>query len=212
MVNGEAVENETPDLERGRECLVNLMGQHFLSRILDVSEDRITMSFPGVDYPASGMHLELQFHDEEGFNCYRSQVEAGPLEHPGKILIRRPTDMDRMQHRHTCRVSTDLTVQVKEEDHVRKYDAALTNLSGGGALLETDAPLDFNSNIEITLSIPRDKTRIIHGHVMHVERPQPPQNDGRLTVGVRFVKLDSETSKAITEYVWQRLHEIYPGQ
>ncbi|MFO7976933.1 MAG: hypothetical protein R6V12_20165, partial [Candidatus Hydrogenedentota bacterium] len=70
MQNGAIGDEDTPDIRKNNECLVNLMGQHFLSRILDVSEDRLTIAFPGKDYPASGMHLELQFHDEEGFNCY----------------------------------------------------------------------------------------------------------------------------------------------
>ncbi|MFO7975483.1 MAG: PilZ domain-containing protein, partial [Candidatus Hydrogenedentota bacterium] len=205
-------DEDTPDIRKNNECLVNLMGQHFLSRILDVSEDRLTIAFPGKDYPASGMHLELQFHDEEGFNCYQSQVVAGPLKHPGVVVIKRPKAMDRRHHRQHCRVPTDLTVQIKEQSHVRRYDAALTNLSGGGALLETDAPVDFNSSIEITLSVPRDKTRTIQGHVIHVDRPKAPHDNGRSTVGVRFVHLDSETAKAITDYVWQRLRELYPGE
>ena len=120
--------------------------------------------------------------------------------------------MDRKQHLHNCRVSTDLTGQIREETHVRKYDAALMNLSGGGALLETDAPVDFNSSIEVTLSVPRDRTRTIKGHVIHVDRPKPPRDNGRSTVGVRFVNIDAETTKAITDYVWQRLRELYPGE
>lgn len=212
MKNGAIRDEDTPDIRKDNECLINLMGQHFLSRILDVSEDRLTISFPAKDYPASGMHLELQFHDDEGFNCYQSQVVAGPLKHPGRVVIKRPKTMDRQRHRDNCRVSTDLTVQVREESHVRKYDAALINLSSGGALLETDAPVDFNSSIELALSVPGDKIRTIKGHVIHVERPKLSQGNGRSTVGVRFVDIDSETAKAITDYVWQRLRELYPGK
>jgi c-di-GMP-binding flagellar brake protein YcgR len=211
MTDGAVVDEETPDIQKGNQCLVNLMGQHFLSRLLDLSEDRLTISFPGSDYPASGMHLELQFHDESGFNCYRSQVVAGPLKHPGAIVIKRPKGMDRVTHRRTCRVPTDLTVQVKEVSHVRKYDAALINLSGGGALLKTDAPFDFNSTVDIIISIPRDKTRTIQGHVTHVDRSKAPKESERSTVGVRFANTDSETTQAITDYVWKRLRELYPG-
>jgi len=132
--------DDAPDLSTGKECLINLMGQYFLSRILDVSDDRLTVTFPGADYPAPGMRLELQFHDDEGFNAYVSHVVVGPQHHAGRVVIERPTAMERVLHRQNCRVSTDLTVQVKEQNHIRKYDAALLNLSGGGALLETDAP------------------------------------------------------------------------
>jgi len=211
MTDGAIADDETPDIRKGNECFVNLMGQHFLSHILDVSDDRLTISFPGADYPASGMHLELQFHDDEGFNSYRSQVVAGPLKHAGAVVILRPRGMDRILHRHTCRVSTDLTVQVKEENHIRKYDAALLNLSRGGALLETDAPFDFNSSIELSISIPHDQTRTIHGHVTHVNRQQSPGGNERLTVGVRFANMDADTNQAIMNYVWQRLRDIYPG-
>ncbi len=207
-----AIRNEDmPDLSAGRECLIRLMGQHFLSRILEVSDDRLTVTFPGTDYPAPGMRLELQFHDDEGFNSYVSHVVAGPQQHAGRVVVERPSAMERVLHRQNCRVSTDLTVQVKEEDLIRKYDAALLNLSGGGALLETDAPLDLNSSVEMTISIPLDRSRTIHGHVTHVDRLKPPHDSGRSIVGVRFWKMDAATTQAIRDYVWQRLRELYPG-
>jgi len=212
MKNGAIGDENTPDIRKNKECLINLMGQHFLSRILEVSEDRITVSFPGMDYPASGMGLELQFHDQEGFNCYRSLVVAGPSVLPGAMVIQRPKAMDRVQHRLTCRVSTDLTVQVKEQSLVRKYDASLINLSGGGALLETDAPLDFNSSVKMLISIPRDKTRTVEGRVIHVARPNASQEGEQSIVGVRFIRVEPETERAIADYVWERLRELYPGQ
>jgi c-di-GMP-binding flagellar brake protein YcgR len=208
----EAVRNEdTPDLSKGRECLVFLMGQHFLGRILDASEDRLTLTFPGTDYPTPGMQLQLQFHDEEGFNSYLSLVVAGPQEHAGCVIVERPAAMERILHRQNCRVSTDLTVQIKEAELIRQYDAALLNLSGGGALLETDAPLDLNSSVEMTISIPLDTVRTIHGRVTHIERRVPPHDSCRFIVGVCFGKMDAATTRAIKEYVWQRLRELYPG-
>ncbi|HNV21298.1 MAG TPA: PilZ domain-containing protein [Candidatus Hydrogenedentes bacterium] len=204
--------DDAPDLSTGKECLINLMGQYFLSRILDVSDDRLTVTFPGADYPAPGMRLELQFHDDEGFNAYVSHVVVGPQHHAGRVVIERPTAMERVLHRQNCRVSTDLTVQVKEQNHIRKYDAALLNLSGGGALLETDAPFDFNSSIEMAISIPCDRMRTIRGHVTHVDRSRAPRNSGRAIVGVRFGKMEAATTQAITDYVWQRLREMYPGR
>ncbi|MGI6459980.1 MAG: PilZ domain-containing protein [Candidatus Hydrogenedentales bacterium] len=202
---------EAPDLSKGRECLVVVMGQHFLGRILDAAEDRLTLTFPGTDYPTPGMQLQLQFHDEEGFNSYIAVVVAGPQENAGCVVVERPVVMERILHRQNCRVPTDLTVQIREGELVRQYDAALVNLSAGGALLETDAPLDLNSSIEMTISIPLDTVRTIHGRVTHIERLRPPHDSCQFVVGMCFGNMDTATTWAIKHYVWQRLHELYPG-
>ena len=131
------------------------------------------------------------------------------MEHRG-IVVRRPVEKKRSLHRESARVPTDLTVRVREQVHVRRYDAALVNLSGGGCMLQMmEAVFDFSTLLEISLSLPGEPLYTILGQVAHSS--EAPGNGGhRLHLyGVRFVELDPAAAKAINEYIWQKLRVLY---
>ncbi len=202
---------ELVDIIEGRECLLRVMDQNFMVTIGTVGEDQVEVSFPGLDYPVPGMSVQLQFHDETGFNGYCSDVIEGPQPDRRCVVLRKPTACERSMHRDSCRVPTDLTVQVKDHVHVRRYDARLINLSGGGALMATQAPFDFSTNVDITLSLPGDCTRTLLGQIVHMNVSPQKQGDDIYTMGVRFVGLDASTSQSISRYAWSRLKELFPG-
>lgn len=195
-------------IEKGQDCLLNVAGRHFKVTILEIRPDAIKVSFPGKDYPADGMGAMLEFHDDTGFYYYAMEVVRGPRTKGDGVVLRGTDEVRRSMHRDHMRMPTDLTVQVKEQIHVRKYDAALVNLSGGGALIHTDAPFDFSTVIELTLSIPGEPAFTILGQIVHVTDQTGPNN--RRMYGVRFMDVDPETSAYITRYIWQRLPELYP--
>lgn len=200
-----------PDLVAGNRCLVNVMGQHFMVDLIGVTEETLLISFPGSDYPVEGMRIDLEFHDTHGFNRYQSQVIQGPQEADGGVLLERPDRAHRTRHRDACRVPTDLTVQVKDKAHVRRYDAALINLSAQGALIETAAPFDFTTTIEMTVSLPGEATHRIPGAIVHIGNTTRRRafEDERRRVGVRFLDIDAETSQSLTRYIWKRLRDLY---
>ena len=198
------------DIREGSSCLLSVMSQYFMVDLVAVGEETIRVSFPGRDYPIEGMAVDLEFHDSNGFNSYRTHVVLGPDKAVGSIVLARPAEPIRNQHRDSCRVPTDLTVQVKDQIHLRRYDAPLVNLSAGGALLGTDAPFDFSTTVEIALSLPGEATHTVLGHVVHIAEPPPEAHGqgGRL-VGVRFVGLDPSVTRSLTRFIWQRLRELY---
>lgn len=197
------------DIREGNLGLLSVMNQHFLVEIIEVTERHVRVSFAGGDYPVKGMYVDLEFHDKLGFNCYHSVVLEGPGERREGILLRRPVGCTRAQHRDSCRVPTDLTVQVKDQVHVRRYDAALLNVSGGGALLQTRAPFGFETAIEMTVSLPGEPTHTVLAQVVHVTEAHQSGSDNRL-IGVRFVSLDSAVAASMARYIWNRLRELYP--
>lgn len=198
------------DLKAGEECLLSVMDGHYLVKILEIGKEQVRVSFPGEDYPVAGMTVELQFHDEDGFNGYKSEVLEGPEPGRRSVVLRIPEKCERSSHRRTCRVDTDLTVQVKDHVHVRRYDAELVNLSAGGALLKTKAPFDFNTSIELMLSLPGDMMRTILGQVVHISMSTRTHPDSAHLLGVHFTGADADTAQAITRYVWDRLRETGP--
>lgn len=198
------------ELSKGSQCLLQVLGQHFLVDVLDVADETIRVSFPGHDYPVAGMQVSLEFHDAEGFNCYTSEVLTGPEAKTNSMVLRRPSAARRTHHRRSFRVPTDLTVQVKDQVHVRRYDAALLDLSSGGVLLDTVAPFDFSTTIEVTMSLPGETTHTVLGKIVHIgESPDNPGSGSKL-LGVRFLSLSPQVINSITRYIWMRLRELYP--
>ena len=199
----------------GAECLLSVMQQHFMVEITEVDADTVTTTFPARDYPVEGMTADLEFHDRRGIDLYRCEVLAGPRNRPGSVILRRPKACARARHRDACRVPTDLTVQVRDRNHVRRYDAALLNLSLGGALLSTEAPFASESRIELTVSLPAEPTHEIPARVVHLteisdRRPKPLSSGPEHVIGARFLNLDPAVAESISRYIWGRLRELYP--
>jgi len=195
-------------IEKGSECLLNFVGRHFKTRILEVGSDTMRVTFPGRDYPIAGLNIVLEFHDEQGFYYLPASVVEGPDEKPGGITLRKDSEIRRSTHRDSFRVPTDLTVRVRDHIHVRRYDAALVNLSAGGALLRADAPFDFSSTLEITLSLPGEPVYTLLGSVVHISASMTGREQPR-HFGVKFIGIDPPIERAITDYIFGRLPELY---
>lgn len=210
MVTSGTTRSVNEELYVGNRCMLRVAGEHFLIKILGVEKAHIHVTFPGREYPIEGLQVMLEFHDEQGFNSYRSHIVRGPEHAGGGLLLARPVDSRRTKYRDSCRVPTDLTVHVKDQVHVRRYDAALVNLSSGGALIVTPAQFDFSSTIEMTLSLPGEPQHHLIGQVIHATGAPHKYNITDKTYGVRFIDLASNAAESITRYVWNRLREIYP--
>ncbi|MCX5772109.1 MAG: PilZ domain-containing protein [Candidatus Hydrogenedentes bacterium] len=196
-------------IEKGCECLLNFVGRHFKSRILEVGPEMMRVTFPGKDYPVPGLNIVLEFHDDLGFYYMPAIVVEGPQKQPGGITVKKAAEVKRSTHRDSFRVPTDLTARVRDHIHVRRYDAALVNISAGGALLRSDAPWDFNSTLEITLSLPGEPLYTLLGQVMHIATGARAGQQPERVFGVKFIGIDPEIERAIVSYIFTRLPEIY---
>ncbi|NIA13377.1 MAG: hypothetical protein GWP08_04795 [Nitrospiraceae bacterium] len=198
-------------LAKGVECLLNVTGRHFKVTVQSVQGDWVRVSFPAKDYPVPGMSAVLEFHDEVGFTYYTTIVESGPPDAEGAIALRLQGDAQRSTHRGCYRASTDLTVHVREQNHVRQYDASLVNISGGGGLIRTCAEFDYTSVVEVTLSLPGESTFMVQAQVVHVDHAPNHGDSPSRYYGLRFVDVEPDVEQAITRYMWDRLRELYPS-
>jgi hypothetical protein len=197
------------EIQTGERCLLSLMNEFFLVEILAVEKSSIHVTFPGSDYPIEGIPVEIQFHDKEGFRSYPTVCLEGPSAEREGILLQKPAECRRVQHRNSCRVPTDLTVQVKDQVHVRRFSAALQNLSAGGVLLECEAPFDFHTSVELTLSLPGEPSQTLLCQVLHIGDPADRPSAGARLFGMRFVNPEQRTIQCIERYVWRRINELY---
>jgi Tfp pilus assembly protein PilZ len=212
LSRGVGRQTESVGLSVGTQCMLHVTGRHFLVRVVDVDNDLVRLTFPGKDYPIEGMRGEIQLHDEEGFFYYPVVVVEGPMLKGSGIRVRKMGGLKRSRHREACRVSTDLTVQVKDEAHVRLYNGLLLNVSAGGAFIQTDAPFDYSTTVEITISLPGEPTHGIRSRIVDVLPACETARSTDKRFCVRFLDIDPDAEKSITRYVWERLHQMYPTQ
>ena len=199
-------------LAPGVECLLNVAGRHFLVKVLEAQDSVIRVSFPGRDYPIGGMRGEVEFHDDDGFYYYPVQVIDGPVGKGSGITFECIDSLKRNKHRDSCRVPTDLTVQVRDEAHARRYNADLINISSGGAFVRTEAPFDFSTSVEFTLSLPGECTHTIRCQVVDMLPGTENARPAGSRYCLRFAEIDAAAEKCITQYVWERLRQLYPPQ
>lgn len=194
----------------GSQCFLNAMGEHFLVDVLEVRGDVIRVSFPARDYPVEGMRVDLEVHNDTGYCRYPAIVMDSPEHTEAKGLKLKIAKQPRFaRHRDTCRVPTDLTVQVKEAGRPRRHNAELVNLSSGGAGICCGAPLAEGSDVDIEISLPGERVHNLRGTVLH-ERPSDRCGNAK-HFGVRFRHSDDAVTAALARFIGQRVHDLYPG-
>lgn len=203
------VKNPVRELQAGEHCLLRVMNRHFWVRVETVYDSGLRTTFPGTDYPVPGMMVELEIHEESGYTAFVTEVLAGPFETGGGLLLKTPAEGLFHQHRGSIRVSTDLTAQIRDQVHVRHYSADLVNLSGGGALMRTNAPLEMGTTVEVTLSLPGEQRSLVLGVVRHVH-DAPGNRPGDRMIGVNFLPLDPGAARSVARFIYQRLVELAP--
>jgi Tfp pilus assembly protein PilZ len=195
----------------GNRGLLLLMGHRFLVTILAVSPETVRVSFPVQDFPMEGMYVNLEFHDDLGYATYESEVIASPNEPGDGLLLRRPPESLRTHHRTSWRVAADFRVEMKGHVHPRRYDAPVINISAGGLLVRTDAPLNLGDNLDISFDLTGDGRKQALAEVMHLNVPEASQGAIPL-VGLRFVSPEPALTKSVTMYIWRRLRQMHPKQ
>ncbi|MFM1919890.1 MAG: PilZ domain [Candidatus Hydrogenedentota bacterium] len=195
---------------KGQRCILLIMDERFLATVLSVKDDQLRVSYPSAHFPIEGMYVLLEFHDEDGYSLYESEVLETPRDHGDGLVLRMPHANRRTSHRRTWRVPADLVAQLKDHVHPKRHEARVTNISAGGMQIETDADLGIGHNIDLDVELPgRGKHRLL-GAVAHVMVAEDARNRHLSVAGVRFINPEPETSRAITEYIWKQVHKLHP--
>ncbi len=193
----------------GSQCLLLLMGQRFLVSVISVKADAIRVTFPMSDFPVSGMHVEIEVHDESGYTSYELEVLEAPTEVGGGLLLGRPSGMARNRHRSSLRVSAEFPVYLKGHVHPRRHTAQVVNLSAGGMLLRTEADLSVNDVLDVNFALPGERElQELVAEVVHCSGVA--STNGEHYLGIRFVSPEPATVRALRNYVWRRLRELHP--
>lgn len=191
------------DIRPGSQCQLFLKGDRINVEILDVDDEYVHTTFPTEQYPEQGSDVHLEFHDPEGYNWYPSSVATAPQRGARRLTLKRPRVAHRTQNRSDFRVSTDLSVQVRECNRLRAYDADVLDLSQGGMLIATEAPLEAGSTVEMEMSLPEEANQTALADVVHVCQRYIPQQ--QRVCGLRFRSTTPDLARGIGTYAQRRL-------
>jgi len=186
-----------------------ILKQRFLVAIQKVSDDTLEVSFPVRDFPVEGMHVDLEFHDLEGFTRFESEVLEAPKQAGDYLVLKRPPAYVRNYHRGSWRVPVDFKAQVKGHVHPRRLHVPVVNLSTGGILMLTDSDMAIGDMLEAELPVPALDGEKLTCKVVH--RAEEAEASGLVQVGCTFVSPDPNSIKAISGYIWDRIKELGPA-
>jgi hypothetical protein len=188
---------------------LNVIGKRLGVEVLDVNDHGIRVSFPFSDWPPEGIPVELDIPSHQGYDRYRATVVHEPeTAYAAGLFLSEPTRCEpEVAQRGHCRVPTDLTVQVREAPHPRRFDAFVLNLSTGGALLQSELAAAPGHAVAIDLSLPCHGVESIAARVVYAA--SEGKSLDRHLLGIRFENPSLEITTAISEYIDHRLQAIY---
>jgi c-di-GMP-binding flagellar brake protein YcgR len=207
-ISEQAMTEVDPHFHKGAQCLLVLMGQRFLVSILNVHADRLRLSFPAADFPIGGMYVDLEFHDEDGYVRYESEVIDGPGDVGDGVTVKRPSNLVFNRHREHWRVPADFKVELKGHVHPRRHLSPVINISAGGLLVRSTAELELGDGVEIELVLPEGGKNLLTGQIVHLNQTQGARDAGQL-LGIKFIGMDPEIAREIRAYVRHRVRELY---
>jgi hypothetical protein len=194
---------------KGERLILLIMGERYLVSVLDVEPERVRVSYPAAHFPVEGMYVLMEFHDDEGYSTYESEVLATPHQPGDGLVLRRPHADRRASHRRAWRVEADFKAIIKDHVHPQKHEVDVINVSAGGLQFATQQVMEIGHNLDIDFDIPgrgHHKVLAAVAHLIVLEKDQHAPH----RVGVKFINPEPETTKAVAEYIWLQVHRKHP--
>lgn len=196
------------DIQVGRSCILAIAGQRHMVAVTSVVEDVIQTSYPGMAEFAEGCAAVLEFLMPGGTTWYATEISNPPWPQYGCVTLLRPVLGKRNVYRSAVRVPTDLTVQIRAKAHARSYDAELRDLSMGGELVETCAPLEVGSDAETTISLPGEPLYTIPSRVVYKTSVAEFPFKAEQLCGLRFTSLSEDAASSIRRYTASKVRTM----
>lgn len=197
-------------LEVGNEGYLRVLDGRYLVEVLGVEENDVWVSFPGVDYPPEGVGAHLEFYSGSGYVMYHTQVKRGPKREGDGVVLERSETADERKHRTSWRVPTEFTVVIREIDRFKRYTAIVDNLSSGGALIRAFPEFPLRTRLELTMKLKDDTEHALESKVVFVQEASALRKGPSLEYGLSFTEVPPGAKRAITEFLYKRIRELYP--
>lgn len=190
-------------------------------RLEDVQPDILVTSHPVWDGAeprlAKGQPVVVTVVHDTGIYQFATEVlgrASGP--DPG-LVLRRPSDFDRVQRRNDVRLPVDVPVQffiVGDKLDAPPKNGRTLNISAGGALLVVEGSYERGTRLEIRFTLPNNDlpplegvvVRTVHAADAPVRVPQ-----GRSMIGVRWDRVGEGARAKLARFIFQeqiRRHKL----
>ena len=194
-------------LQTGQTCVLCIGNQFFDTAVLAVHEKAVRVRRPEQPLPAETSAALLAFHDEHGLCSYYTQLMPMPDNTTPDLILWRTASLERQELRSVLRVPADSPVTLHDDDGGEDFEGRMENISGGGARIIVDKPINTGADVLLTMHLPdRDPVRA-NGRVAHVSQ-QP--DAARYTLGVKFTELRPEDMNAVRWYITSRIQDLLP--
>jgi c-di-GMP-binding flagellar brake protein YcgR len=190
---------------KGERCILLIMGERYLVTLLEVDEEKLRVTYPSAHFPVEGMYVILEFHDEEGFSTYESEVLETPKDYGDGLVLKRPHADVRASHRRTWRAPAGFNAEIKAHVHPKRQNVKVIDVSAGGMQIESGGDWGLGHNLDIEFDLPGRGHHKVLGVVAHILRREDTQR-----IGVRFINPEPETTHALVEYIWLQIHRTHP--
>lgn len=189
------------------------------SRIEDFDSESIYITIPsarGVPIPLRpGSPIEISFINENGRFSFNSVVKDRIKGKLPLLLIEKPDTIYRKELRKFFRVETRIKVLLKTitytlvnnspEIKVEEYGAHTKDISGGGARIVTEAPLEIDQAVELKFD---DKNKIRGLSEIFAKVVVIYENSEKVDAGLEFISIKESDRDKIIRYVFKRQIEL----
>jgi len=115
-----------------------------------------------------------------------------------------PFNIDKIQQRNHVRVDISLKAILTYNEQTEENIEIVTttkDLSGGGALVVTKAPLPLGKEVSLVIAIPECGDMALVGDIIRVDQPKPDQPI--YWIGVKFKNISAKEQNSIIKYVFK---------
>lgn len=183
------------------------------SRVEDIINDSVMISMPsekGVSIPLRpNTRLHVSYVMNRGRLSFKTVVEDRLAKPLPMLQVKKPDVLFREELRSFFRVDTRIPVKLKvdidEGDIIKQkmYEAKVTDISGGGCKVFTEAPIKKGDRFEIYFLGTLEKVESVKVEARRISRVEH-----NLDIGCEFCDLSLSERDRIIKYVFRRQVEM----
>lgn len=191
-----------------------LPGEHFSSRIEDISVNIMTIAMPmRKGHPVHigrGTRFWGRVFLENGVYEFRSFMLEKRIYPLPVWVISKPTDVRKIQQRAFVRIDAMLPVEFKvinDENQDNQIIRAITkDISGGGLRIVNKHPLKLGNILQMNIDLPEFGPIEVAAETVRVDKPD--QDNDIYWIGVKYLNLPESLRSKIIKFVFKKQLEF----
>jgi c-di-GMP-binding flagellar brake protein YcgR len=148
-----------------------------------------------------------QFPQEDAFYSFSSELLQRRTGDLSLLVLRRPTEFERVQRRRLYRLQANLDVLFTVAGSNEAKKAVTVDISGGGVCLTTAEKVDPGLELDLEIQLERASAIIAHGCVVKCSEIETPGAKPRYSLGVEFMNLPSPVQEQIVSFIFAKQRE-----